>query len=147
MRVGFTGTRSGMSEPQYRMFKREFLRYIGTGYDVPELHHGLCVGADSQAHVIARMLRRDGTLPIKIVAHPPRNNKWKAHLSGVDDMRDPKEYLARNHDIVDECDRLIACPAGPEELKSGTWATIRYARKRRKPITIIWRNGSVTEER
>jgi hypothetical protein len=37
-------------------------------------------------------------------------------------------------------------PSGPERLRSGTWATVRYARKLRKPITILWANGEVTEE-
>jgi outer membrane protein insertion porin family len=55
--------------------------------------------------------------------------------------------LDRNRAIVDSCDVLIACPKGPEEQRSGTWATVRYARKQKKRIVIIWPDGEVTEEK
>lgn len=145
MNIGFTGTRDGMSEAQYRWTKRLVYHYLGK-YATTFFHHGCCVGADAQAHQIVEIMKSDGLVPIEIVAHPPVHSKWRAHLRNIDDERKRKPYLERNKDIVDECDRLIACPAGPEEQRSGTWATIRYARKRRKPITIVWRNGTVTEE-
>ena len=52
--------------------------------------------------------------------------------------------LARNRIIAARCDALLACPAEPDEqLRSGTWSTIRYARKAGKPITIIRPDGGV----
>jgi hypothetical protein len=42
---------------------------------------------------------------------------------------------------------LAACPKGPEERRSGTWATVRYARKTGKPVVIFWPDGTVTEEK
>lgn len=145
MNIGFTGTRDGMSEAQYRWTKRIFHQCLTMTENT--LHHGCCVGADSQAHTIACLIRSDGMIPIAIIGHPPTYTKWRAHLQGIDCERKPKLYLERNHNIVDECDLLIACPKGPEILKSGTWATVRYARRSGKPITIIWRNGAITEER
>ena len=59
-----------------------------------------------------------------------------------DETRKQKDYLDRNHDIVDETELLIACPKEPEEItRSGTWATIRYARKKKKKLRIILPNG------
>ena len=58
-----------------------------------------------------------------------------------------KRYLERNRDIVDACDILIACPRTlKEELRSGTWATVRYARKVGKPVAILWNNGKYDYE-
>jgi hypothetical protein len=39
---------------------------------------------------------------------------------------------------------VIAAPMSSAEiLRSGTWATIRYARKAGKPVLIIWPNGEL----
>lgn len=54
----------------------------------------------------------------------------------------PEDLLARNRDIVDETEILIACPGHMhEELRSGTWSTIRYAVKIQRPHIIIWPDG------
>ena len=54
-----------------------------------------------------------------------------------------KEYLVRNHNIVDSTDMLIGCPKEmQEQLRSGTLATIRYAKKKNKKIIIIFPNGT-----
>jgi hypothetical protein len=47
-----------------------------------------------------------------------------------------KSYLDRNHDIVDSCSILLALPTGQEILPSGTWATIRYARRAAVPVLL-----------
>jgi len=55
--------------------------------------------------------------------------------------------LTRNHDIVDCTELLIACPKSmKEELRSGTWATVRYARKLERPVIIIYPNGISSSE-
>jgi hypothetical protein len=48
----------------------------------------------------------------------------------------PRPYLVRNRHIVDASSVLIATPKGDEELRSGTWSTVRYARKIRRDFTI-----------
>jgi hypothetical protein len=56
--------------------------------------------------------------------------------------------LERNKHIVHNCGWLIAAPKEDSEtLRSGTWATIRYARKLRRPITIVFPNGEVQSTR
>jgi len=57
-----------------------------------------------------------------------------------------RPHLDRNRPIVDSCDVLLACPHGPEEPRSGTWATIRYARKVGRKIFVFWPDGKVTGE-
>ena len=49
---------------------------------------------------------------------------------------------AQHKQIVNVCDVLIAAPSGPEKLRSGTWSTVRYARKLHKNITIVLPDGS-----
>ena len=47
------------------------------------------------------------------------------------------------YEIVDESDTIIAFPASAEEvIRSGTWATIRYARKTKTPLHIILPDGN-----
>jgi len=61
--------------------------------------------------------------------------------------RKAKPYLARNQDIVDETEVLIAVPAQKKEIvRSGTWATIRRARKAGRLIYFIFPDGRVVKE-
>jgi len=98
---------------------------------VSEFHHGDCEGADQQAHEIAE------SLYIPIFIHPPTNPVARAFCSGAFVILKPKPYLERNHDIVDAVDFMLAAPKGPEVLRSGTWATIRYAKQINKPLLIL----------
>lgn len=95
-------------------------------------HHGQCVGADEEAAKIAK------ALGIWTVAHPPTDKRYLSKFVS-DETREPKDFLDRNHDIVDECDVLLATPKTVEVLRSGTWATIRYGRKTKGPdfVTVI----------
>ena len=128
--IGFTGTRHAMTAPQKRA-----LREIMKGVTV--LHHGDCVGADAAAYAIAK------ELGAKTVGHPPDNPILRAFTKN-DDQRAPEPYQARNRSIVIDSEELVACPRHPtEHKKSGTWATIRFARKRGKRITIIKGSGKV----
>jgi hypothetical protein len=100
------------------------------------LHHGDCVGGDAEVHEVGRYLK------LYIIGHPPLNPRMRAWRR-CDELRPPKDYIARNHDIVDECEELVAAPhSKAEEVHSGTWATVRYARKQGKLITIVFPDGS-----
>lgn len=136
--VGFTGTQVGMTEKQKITLGRLIERA-----KVSEFHHGDCIGADEEADNIVRLV---STAVIHI--HPPIDDRAQAwcFMRGEDVEYPPKPYLDRNHDIVDACDILYATPKGfKEELRSGTWATIRYARKKGKKIKIIFPDGSIGE--
>ena len=134
--VGFTGTRKGLSEYQKEMLQHILKKY-GTVF-----HHGDCIGADEQFHVLAESELPTDLLDTNIIVHPPDNDKYRAFSSCLSKgtILLPKPYLERNKDIVDACDLLIACPNPKDEInkqRSGTWSTIRYAKKQGKDIIII----------
>lgn len=140
MKIGFTGTRERLQTPQIQA-----LFYLMERQFPFELHHGDCVGADSEANAIFTSLRL-GT-KAKMVHHPTFGS-LRAHCvtEPQDEVREPKAALIRNQDIVDETDCLIACPRGfEEEQRSGTWSTVRRARRANKSITYVWPDGTVTD--
>ena len=127
MKIGFTGTQRGMTPLQKEKIKELLVKWGCT-----EFHHGDCVGADATASTLAELAG------IRIVCHPPINSYKRAFMP-CDEMRVEKDYLVRNHDIVDETDMMLATPGECEEvLRSGTWATIRYARRMKKVVEIVF---------
>jgi hypothetical protein len=130
--LGFTGSQHGANQEQ---MEAVWSLVHGRTLTIAEFHHGDCVGADEQIHDLLAITMRE-------VIHPPSDSKKRAFCQGAELMWEPKPYLARNHDIVDACDVLIALPSGvDEQLRSGTWATVRYARKVGKELIIIYPNG------
>jgi hypothetical protein len=122
--------------------QREKLRMILQFYDAEEtFHHGDCVGSDKEAHDLAAARK------MRIHVHPPDNDKARAHCYGAHETSEPKPYIERNHDIVDACNPIVATPeTHEEELRSGTWATVRYARKKGKTVITIWPDGMTRTE-
>lgn len=136
MNIGFTGTRHGMTPRQLAALDAELRRHSSGA-----LHHGDCIGADEQACGLAK------GLAIPTVCHPPKNPKLRAFTKNTVTLPE-QGYLARNRDIVDASEMLIAAPSSEtEEITSGTWYTIRYARKRQKPILILSPAGEVFDRR
>ena len=134
IKIGFTGTRHGMNEGQLKELKN-----IIKSKEIEEFHHGMCVGSDKQSHDFIKSEK------IKIVGHPPTYKKFMAECD-CDIAMKPFDYLQRNKNIVDNSDILIATPDCKEKVRSGTWSTVRYARKQGKKIYIIHKNGRVTIE-
>ena len=140
--IGFTGSRVGTTLDQHAA-----LRNVLAAHHVPEavLRHGACVGCDRDAHVLAWQLG------YRFVIHPPVSHKlraWMEHTEWwnreLDVILPEKEYIERNHDIVDESTHLIATPDGPERVRSGTWSTVRYAREKGVPVTVVMPDGSIS---
>lgn len=127
--IGFTGTRHAMTEAQ-----RQQVHNLISLHHPCEFHHGDCIGADAQAHHIARFYG------CRIVVHPPTDPKLRAFCDGI--ILPEKPYIERNHDIIDAAGFVIATPFEfTEQQRSGTWATIRYARKQQKPLAVVYPNG------
>lgn len=146
-RIGFTGTRKGMTPEQREVFRIRMIAFSLGGF-ISEWHDGSAIGSDAQARELVRELRRVHFRELKIHSHPPLDDRQMVHLD-ADVYYNPKKFLDRDHDIVDASDDLIACPRMmKEELRSGTWATIRYARKKGQfyHIMIIWPDGSTRFE-
>ena len=141
-KVGFTGTQKGMTDSQKLMFDAIIIELDSIGF--AEFHHGDCVGADKDAHDSVLALSKHLTSPPRTIIHPPKKKTKRAFCSS-DESRKPLSYLARNKEIVNSVDIIVATPAEEKEvLRSGTWSTIRRARKQDKPVLIINPNG-VTE--
>jgi len=137
--VGFTGTQQGWSPRQLPVVRTAFL-WLRSKKGAVWLHEGDCIGSDQQANETWREMLG------KICQHPPTIQDKRA-FSPYDTTDSPRPYLERNHMIVGRSSMLVATPGTiGEELRSGTWATIRYARKMGKPIMIILPDGSVRTE-
>lgn len=134
--IGFTGTQRGPSSDQLLAFRK----LLGMLKPISGLHHGDCIGWDAAAHNVFDIKGKF------IAIHPPSNKSKRANCvckNANQMMFDPKEYLDRNHDIVDATDLLVACPGEEdgEVLRSGTWATVRYAKKNKSPIIVVRPSG------
>jgi hypothetical protein len=86
-------------------------------------------------------------MAMRIVIYPASGVGDKRAHNKPDLIWPAKPPLERNHDIVDQADVMIATPRTmQEEQRSGTWATIRYARKKGRELHIIWPDGTIAEE-
>lgn len=131
--VGFTGTREGMT-PRQRASFEYWLGQRPAGV----LHHGRCKGADEQANNLA--LARGWVT----VAHPGHLYRWISECECTT-VLPARATLVRNMDIVNQTDELVATPKQFEMLRkgSGTWYTILFAKKKGKPVTIIYPDGGI----
>jgi hypothetical protein len=141
MRLGFTGTQEGM-QPQQQEAVEQWLCSFRPG-TITEFHHGDCIGADAQCHQSILFFHPT----CRTVCHPPENDSKRAFTDN-DDTREPGPYLERNQAVVDAVDVLLAAPKEQtgDVLRSGTWATIRRARKRGIPIVIVRPDGTYEVE-
>lgn len=100
-------------------------RYLARNYSVV-FHHGDCVGADAEAHVLAKLLGWS------IIKHPgrPIGDHARANMIGYEECWTVQPPLTRNIKIVQQSGILIAAPSGTEEQRrgSGTWHAIRQTR-------------------
>jgi hypothetical protein len=76
----------------------------------------------------------------RIVCHPPKSNEQQGFYGG-DEVREPRGYLQRDRQIVDETELLIVVPLQDEwQKKGGTWYTHDYAVKKGKTVKIFYPN-------
>ena len=135
MTVGFTGTRSGMSDKQ-KLEVIEYLTDIVEFNKIDNVLHGGCIGADQDFHDMCVGVIRE--------VYPGYSAKDKDSLvyrgtfKGADIVHEPQTHFKRNRDIVDRCDILIATPYN-DVRRGGTWYTIDYAKKIGKPVIILTR--------
>lgn len=146
MIVGFTGTQRGMTRPQVFAVVRDLV----SGTSFPNwVQHGDCMGSDEEFHAVCL------TFGISIGIRPCNIEAKRAHCkilcSGW--VAPPMPPLHRNIQMVASVNKLIATPAQPYEYqRSGTWATIRAARKRKKrdvlfEYVVFGPDGEAIEEK
>ena len=131
--LGFTGTRNSLPDDRNESLFRALRKAYSKGFRV--LHHGDAIGSDALAHKLARKIG------FEIVVHPSADSKHRAYVKAKKNVTilAPRPSLKRNMDIVNESAMLIARPIDPdkEELRSGTWHTIRCARKKGIKIKMV----------
>lgn len=130
--VGATATRRGLTSHQ----QANIYRWLLTDRrNISKLHHGVCVGGDADFNDMAR------DIGIWTVGHPPEVTKYMSDCI-VDEMLEPKPYLARDMDIVLASKTLLVAPYQDFEprsyIGSGTWTTYGYARDRKLRVVIFW---------
>ncbi len=133
MIVGFTGTHHGMTQRQKDIVAGLLVRFQSDcGEEEDSFHHGDCVGADEQAASLAR------DVGYYIVGWPPIESRRRAYFPS-DASHSPLPYFDRDHKIVRGSGIMIAAPHEREEqLRSGTWATMRYAQKMGRTLVTVW---------
>lgn len=142
--LGVTASRKGLTEKQHLWL----VRWLEANPALAEVHHGDCIGGDAEIHRLIRLTfspddESKRTVALKV--HPCIADSQRAFCKAKgpdDEWFDDKDPLRRNHDIVDACTLLIAFPGEmSEKLRSGTWSTIRYARKVGRKTIIVLPNG------
>jgi hypothetical protein len=147
MIVSFTGTSRGTTAEQKSALGRLLVQLRPA-----EVHHGNCVGADTEcAEIAAALVPRP-----KIIAHPGTSANHDDHeLLGRcphnDEVLAAKTHFARNRALVDLLvgneDLLIVAPFDPTPVTlGGTAYTVTYCGKRAKKFVVIWPAGHITED-
>lgn len=143
MIVSFTGSQSGMT-----IFQRKNLAEKLKAIGITELVHGDCIGSDLIANELGIevgckffYLFPSVFNAKRAFAFPDSQVKeiWLDWKDGVRyKLHAPMKPLERNRLIVEQSPLLIATPKEfAHTLRSGTWATIRYAWKLKKDVIII----------
>lgn len=138
--IGFTGTRELGTVSQRNTLYVILNELYGT-HNI--LRQGCCIGFDYRAAKIAK------EMGYYVIGHPPiKQSLMHPYIYKLcDHMEEPEEYLARDLRIVQRSSLLIAVPATNFEiLRSGTWATIRYARDHKIPIIKVLPDGVEQED-
>ena len=140
IKVGFTGTQVGMTDAQKTSIVKQLTRWAKQHSSL-EAHHGDCVGADADFHNICLA---NWPHELQVVLHPPIIPHKRSFCQSEGQINLPqKDYISRNHDIVDAVDCMIATPKETtmQWRGSGTWATIRYSQKISKPLRLFYPDG------
>ena len=138
MKIGFTGSRHGMTKVQHARATGIML-----SENVKECLHGGCVSADAEFHKICLSI---GSIAISVFrGHPtgqPNYTKYWGKLASSINVAhiEPAPFLERNRRIVNNCDLLIATPSTDSSKgKGGTWYTIGYAKDNDVPVLVLRR--------
>lgn len=139
--IGVTGTTSysARHEPaidkalkSFRPSKHVFVVGGATGVDV-----NFARKARAKGFTVHAVLPREVPIHVHARRHSDTREWTDAVLHPDGGVNVSATYMKRNDRIVHHADRLIAFPrTRKEEQRSGTWATIRRARKAGKQVTL-----------
>jgi len=114
--------------------------------DGTEFTSGSAYGGDS---LIARIVAEVWPRAVNRVVRPaapcsPEAARWATLVEQAPEGKDQRDaYGKRNIYMLNRADVLVAFPRnGREALRSGTWWTVRMARKRSIPILVVPLDGT-----
>lgn len=139
--LGITGTREGMNKKQQTAFLSVVSKLLEKYPTLVNYHQGCCVGVDNES---AKLV--DSLYGFTVIDHPPTNKSLVGDYKGHQ-TREDKNYFARNRDIVDESQVMIAITKQmviPDPPSGGTWYTLNYSIKNKKETYHIKPDGSVS---
>ena len=140
--LGVSGTQNGSTVEQRWLFAKLLWEA-----EPSQLRHGDCIGVDKEMHDIYTAIMLHGG----VFLHPASGVGHKrAHVKrGVVEVAREFPPLIRNTHIVDNSDFMAFFPQNEkgEILRSGTWATIRYARDAQTDHLIIRPSGRIDPPR
>lgn len=155
MAIVFSGSRYGMTDLQGTVLYERLWSTATEAYpsnveaNIISLHHGMSGKSDNRAQYYARRCH------YYIIGHPCNIEKYRINVT-VDELREMKDPLTRNQDMIDEAltdhlfpSLLIATPnvdIKPDGKLGGTWSTICRSVNSGLPIEIIQLNGKIREE-
>jgi hypothetical protein len=138
MKISVTATRIGLTTKQSKaavMLLRKLKPDI--------LIHGAANGGDSELHDLAKLMG------INVEVYPAvgvASNVNNLHYVDGDVIHFPAAPLVRNKTMIDAASITLAFPGEMYEvLRSGTWASIRYARSKGTTLYIIYPNGIISK--
>lgn len=137
--VTFTGTRDGMSDHQLSELVRVLIKLgdPASAWPAPTTFiHGACMGADTQfGEVVWDLRSRHDGITVEVF---PSTSLRTRRRADSDYEHPPAPPLVRDQSMVDRADLVIAAPRTPvEQTRSGTWTTVRMARRRLLPIILL----------
>jgi len=136
MIISFTGTASGMNATQMT----NVINLINKQKPkITKCVHGDCVGADTDFHNIVTKLGLGDLIEI----HPCtiHNKRGYNHAPKVYDAIGP---LDRNKIMVQRAHLVVGTPGTDTEIiRSGTWHSIRYAKKLGRPLLVLYPSGAI----
>lgn len=138
--LGMTGTRDGMTEAQKTTCLKLFLEFK------PDIYiHGCCQGADQDFHHLIIKTTLGKKCP-QIEGYPASiwQEQWAADQQ-FHHLHKGYTYKERDLIIATRSKWFLGFPRGyEEELRSGTWMTLRMRRKLNKSFIIVLPNGTPT---
>lgn len=139
MTVGFSGPLQNMTNAQVLQVHM-LLGDLKTA-GATQVTHSLVKGSSEQFHDMAKAL---GYFIIGIPVVTELGPDWHRSDRSCDMETPPKAYTVIDMQIVKESDVVIAVPVEVKDPRKrlGPWAAIRAARYARKPLCIVWTDGS-----
>lgn len=142
IKIGFTGRRDGMTTAQLEAIEDIILRTVSKYSGKVVAVDGMCVGADTEFNTLAKKA------DCYCIAYPGhyRNSPENTSLVGggvYDEIRESDTHFSRNRRIVDDTNVLLATPRSRDTSgRGGTNYTINYAKKNKKPVYIVYPDGT-----